>query len=112
MTEDIIGLQRERKYAIYDAIEARRKDGEQVRMAEDPSGFPAVRISVGDDAYLADCLSVEAWYRERNGLRHYIVYSPEHGYGVNAKDRDDAMARVERIVGHAIGTATIMDGDR
>jgi len=111
--EDIMGHTRDAKYVLYDAIEARRKGGAEIRTREHKSGFPAITVLIdGRAAYLTDCLSLEDWHRERNGLKHFIVDSKElrYPYGVNAKDEAGAKLEVERIIGRPIKTAEVTAG--
>jgi len=90
----------EEKFAVYEKLEAEHHG--KIVMQEHSSGFPAVVISIsGRRRYLTDCLSVEKWWRLRQGLKHYIIYPPEGcgastGYRISAKTLDEAKEKAAK----------------
>jgi len=50
------------KFQIYETIHARWQAGATVRMEEDRSGVPAIRIDCEEISILTDILSLERWW--------------------------------------------------
>lgn len=97
--KDIMSLDYDEKVKVYEEVETKRQSGSTVRSKEDESGFPAIRLRIdGKDAYLTDCLSVEKWWRRRNGLRHFIVTGSNlrFGFGESAKTKAEALERATK----------------
>ena len=53
----------EEKFKVYEEIDSLYRQGNEVKVKEHESGFPAITIDCGDIHILTDCLSAEAWYR-------------------------------------------------
>jgi hypothetical protein len=55
----------EEKEKIYQQIDELHKAGNEVKVNEHKSGFPAVTVDCGDIHILTDCLSLEQWHRQK-----------------------------------------------
>jgi len=53
------------KFQIYETIHAKWLAGATVRIEEDYSGFPAVKIDCEEISVLTDILSLERWWSSR-----------------------------------------------
>jgi len=55
------------KFQIYETIHAKWLAGATVRMEEDYSGFPAIKIDCEEISVLTDVLSLERWWNSKKG---------------------------------------------
>jgi len=90
---DLRALSDEEKIKIYEELE--KEHHGKIVMKAHRSGFPAVTVFVDDKPeFITDCLSVEIWWRKREGLTHFIIFPPEGtGYSVSTKTKEEAIQK-------------------